>query len=147
MKNIFTVALLALSTATYSQSDFRWITGRWVGPGFGGSFEEVWSEPDANGDLMGMFRYSDTAGVVQFYEFWILNETGMKLRHFNPDFTAWEEKSDYVDFEMIEATENKITLKGLSYELIAENELEIHLKMKHGETVTTEVFILKRISK
>ena len=147
MKKLFFIGLLALSLSSFSQeSDFSWIAGRWVGPGFGGVFEEVWSEPDINGDVMGMFRYADSAGAVQFYEFWVLDETGMKLRHFNPDFTAWEEKGEFIDFTMISTSENKITFKGLTYELVAEDELEIQLKMKRGDKVTTEVFNLKRLS-
>ncbi|MBR08835.1 MAG: hypothetical protein CMP48_14300 [Rickettsiales bacterium] len=145
MKNLCALLFVCISFSSFSQEhDFGWISGRWVGPGFGGTFEEVWSEPDSNGDLMGMFRYFDSEGKVQFYEFWILNETGLKLRHFNDDFTAWEEKAEFIDFSMIESSKNKITLKGLTYELIAADEVEIHLDMKHGEEVKTEVFRLKK---
>lgn len=105
----------------------------------------MWSEPDANGALMGMFRYFDTEGKVQFYEFWVLDETGMKLRHFNPDFTAWEDKTEFIDFTMVETSESKVTLKGLSYELVSENEMKISLRMKRGEEVKMEIFNLKRV--
>lgn len=93
---------------------------------------------------MGMFRYFDSEGKVQFFEFWTLDETGLKLRHFNSDFTAWEEKEEFIDFSMIEASPTKLTLKGLTYELIADDELEIHLDLKEGDEITTEVFRLKR---
>ncbi|RED98929.1 hypothetical protein C7460_109121 [Marinoscillum furvescens DSM 4134] len=135
--------LLLISISSMAQ-DFSWLTGRWVGPGFGGVFEEVWSEPDVNGHLMGMFRYADSAGAVQFYEFWVLDETGLKLRHFNPDFTAWETKDEFIDFSMIKSTQGLLELKGLIYELIGEDQLKISLDLKHGDTVRTEVFILKR---
>ncbi len=141
------ILFLLISSSAYSQSTdhFRWLTGTWTGPGFGGTFEEVWSEPDANGALMGMFRYFDTEGKVQFYEFWVLDETGMKLRHFNPDFTAWEDKTEFIDFTMVETSESKVTLKGLSYELVSENEMKISLRMKRGEEVKMEIFNLKRV--
>ncbi len=145
MKKLLLPLLLLVSFATTAQEhDFSWITGRWTGPGFGGTFEEIWSEPDSNGDMIGMFRYFDASGKVQFYEFWILNETGLKLRHFSGDFTAWEDKEEFVDFSMIESTANKFTLKGLTYELVGEDELEIHLDMKDEGEVTTEIFHLKR---
>ncbi len=147
MKKLLFTGLMVISLSAIGQNDdFSWITGRWVGPGFGGMFEEVWSEPDVNGDVMGMFRYADSAGAVQFYEFWVLDETGMKLRHFNPNFTAWEEKTEFIDFTMVSTSDKKITLKGLTYELVAEDQLEIQLKMKRGDKVTTEVFNLKRLS-
>lgn len=146
MKNAFLLLSLSfISFITTSQaSDFGWLSGQWTGAGFGGTFEEIWSEPDANGNLMGMFRYSDEEGEIQFYEFWILDSSGLKLKHFNPDFSGWEEKADFIDFSMIEASKNKIILKGLTYELINENELEIHLDLKEGEEITTEVFLLKK---
>jgi hypothetical protein len=125
-------------------SAFDWIIGSWEGPGFGGHFEEVWSKPDKDGNLMGMFRYSTDEGVG-FYEFWILSRKGMKLRHFNPDFTAWEAKDDWVNFEMIEYDEKLIRMKGLVYELTSDNELKITLKLKEGDEIKTEIFQLKRV--
>jgi hypothetical protein len=150
MKKVFIFSLftlIAISTFSQNSEHFEWLTGTWKGPGFGGTFEEVWSEPDTNGQLMGMFRYFDKDGSVQFLEFWILDETGMKLKHFDPDFKAWEEKEDFIDFRMVETTETKVTLKGLSYERTSKNEMVVSLKMKQGEEVKTEVFNLKRVKK
>lgn len=143
MKELLVAGFLLIGLSSIAQ-DFSWLTGRWVGPGFGGVFEELWSEPDVNGDLMGMFRYADSAGAVQFYEFWVLDETGLKLRHFNPDFTAWESKEDYIDFTMKKAETGKLQLKGLVYELIAEDQLKISLDLRRGDTVKTEIFVLTR---
>ncbi len=139
------IMLIGLSAFAQNSEHFKWLTGTWEGPGFGGTFEETWSKPDANGQLMAMFRYTNTAGEVVFYEFWVLNEEGMKLRHFNPDFTAWEDKTDYVNFKMIETTEDKITLKSLIYERVSDNEMKISLTLKSDGGIKTEVFNLKKI--
>lgn len=146
MRSLTFAITMAMCTATFAQeqTDFAWLTGTWVGPGFGGTFEETWSEPDANGQLMGMFRYTDSSGSVQFYEFWILNGLGLKLKHFNPDFTGWEEKADYIDFKMVETTSSKITLKGLIYERLSENQMKVSLKIRTGDQVNLEIFNLKR---
>lgn len=145
-KSILLSTLLILSIALQAQDvkHFEWLTGTWKGPGFGGIFEEVWSKPDASGQLMGMFRYSSNEGEIKFYEFWVLSKDGMKLRHFNPDFTAWEDKEKFIDFKMVETSENKVTLKGLTYERISDNEMKISLRLKEGEEVKTEIFNLKR---
>ncbi|MFT6865457.1 MAG: hypothetical protein ACJA08_000275 [Cyclobacteriaceae bacterium] len=86
MKQLSLLTLLSISLSVFSQSQSpnAWLTGTWKGPGFGGTMEEIWSEPDADGKLMGMFRYSYSSGVVQFYEFWVLDDSGMKLKHFTP---------------------------------------------------------------
>ncbi len=142
---LITLLLVGFSILAQQKPDFRWLAGTWRGPGFGGSFEEVWSEPDANGKLMGMFRFLDERGNLQFYEFWILDETGLKLKHFNPDFTGWEEKGDFIHFKMVTVEPNKVILKGLIYELLPNGTLKISLDLKNGDEVRTEVFELKRV--
>lgn len=121
MKRLFALLfLITLVNSAFAQNPehFTWITGSWVGPGFGGTMEEVWSEPDENGTIMGMFKHYTQDGKITFYEFWTLDETGMKLRHFNPDMTAWEGKEDWVTFKMIETTPSKIVMDGFVYERI-----------------------------
>ncbi|MEQ8470192.1 MAG: DUF6265 family protein [Marinoscillum sp.] len=146
MKSTITLLLIiiGLNANTQDISKCTWLVGTWTGPGFGGSFEEVWSEPDENGIMMGMFRYLNPAGEIQFYEFWLLDSSGMRLKHFNADFSGWEEKSDFVTFNMIETTDTKVSMKSLSYELMENGEMEIQLTLKNEGKVKTEVFRLKR---
>jgi len=124
-------------------NNYTWLAGHWTGDGFGGVSDEVWSLP-ADGIMMGMYRNIQDGKVV-FYEFITLDETGMKLKHFEPDMKAWEEKADFVHFELIEATANKLSFKGLSFELKSKNEMEIALRMKRGDKVETEYFHMKRV--
>lgn len=127
-----------------SQYPYSWITGTWVGNGFGGISEEVWSEPSSDGVIMGSFRHTSLEGVINFYEFFLLDSTGLKLKHFNPDFSGWEEKEKFVHFKMIEVTENAIVLKGLVYERLSDTEMEIRLDLKEGDKKWTEVFKMQR---
>ncbi len=124
-------------------NNYTWLAGHWTGDGFGGVSDEVWSMP-ADGVMMGMYRNIQDGKVV-FYEFITLDESGMKLKHFEPDMQAWEEKADFVHFEMIEATPSKLSFKGLTFELKSKNEMEIALKMKRNGKVETEVFKMKRV--
>lgn len=128
-----------------SDVSFSWLTGTWKGEGFGGILEEVWSSPDKNGTIMGMFRHIGDSSIVTFYEFWVMDSLGMKLKHYSPDMVGWEEKDDYVTFERVSFEKGKVTLNGLSYEQRSENEMVITLKLKNGDKIDTEVFEMKRV--
>lgn len=94
---------------------------------------------------MGTYRHHRADGEINFYEFFLLDSTGLKLRHFNPDMTAWEDKEEFLHFKLVEFTDKKIILKGLIYELIRPNEMKIYLDMKEEDgSVRTEVFTMRR---
>ncbi len=156
MKNLTVFTLLLIITTAFSLvenpgeisnnrfdiNDYEWLVGSWKGDGFGGISEEVWSEP-VDGTMMGMYRhYKD--GKLNFYEFLLLDETGLRLKHFHPDLKGWEEKDDMVFFEMIESSPNKITMKGLTFEKKSDSLFIINLKMKRGDKIETEVFTMKK---
>lgn len=123
---------------------YAWLAGEWVGDGFGGTSEELWSLPSADGTMMGTYRHHKGDGSLNFYEFMVMDSTGLRLKHFNPDMVSWETKEDYVHFELIEFTENKILLKGLVFERVSDSEMEIRLDLKNGDKKWTEVFKMKR---
>lgn len=133
----------ALSEDKFDINNYAWLAGHWTGDGFGGTSDEVWSLP-AGGAMMGVYRNIQDGKVV-FYEFITLDETGMKLKHFNPDMKAWEEKEDFVHFELIEATADKLIFKGLTMERKSDTEMDISLKMKENGEAHTEVFHMKRV--
>ena len=124
-------------------NNYTWLAGHWTGDGFGGISDEVWSLP-ADGVMMGVYRNIQD-GKVAFYEFITLDETGMKLKHFNPDMKAWEEKEDFVHFELIEATADKLSFKGLTFERKSDTEMEIALRMNNKGKIETEIFKMKRV--
>ncbi len=146
MKTLLTTLLICITLGVNAQNNpsYAWLAGTWVGDGFGGTSEEVWSQPSEDGTMMGVYRHHKGDSSLNFYEFLVLDETGMKLKHFTPDLVSWEEKEDFVHFEVIEFTETKIVLKGLSFELKSENEMEIRLDLKDGDKKWTEVFSMKR---
>ena len=145
MKPTLFSLLLILSFYSYSQTDFSWLEGSWRGPGFGGIMEEFWSSPDQNGNMIGMFRHSNEDGTINFMEFWQLTKNGLKLKHFNPDMTGWEEKQDFIDFKFVNSEKNKLVLEGLIYELSDKGTLKISLEMKQGDKVSIEHFELTKV--
>lgn len=124
---------------------YSWLEGSWKGDGFDGSSEEVWSSPSADGKMMGVYRHHKADGSLNFYEFLILDEEGIRLKHFTPQLIGWEEKSDYVTFEMIRYDENTIEMKGLTFKRISPDKMEIYLKLMddNGE-IRTETFHMVR---
>ena len=128
-------------------SDFEFLVGYWEGSGFGGQSEEMWMPP-RDGRMFGIFKQSSDS-QLQFSEFLeIAQEAGtfvVRLRHFNNDFTAWEEKAEYVTFPLVSVETNKAVFRGLSYELIAEDQLQIELVLQSGDgSRRTEFFNLTR---
>ena len=128
---------------SFDIENYAWIAGHWTGDGFGGTSEELWS-PAQNGIMMGVYRHHDADGKLVFYEFLTIDSTGMKLKHFNADMTAWETKEEMVHFEMIEALPNKLVMKGLIMEKISDDEMNISLRLNQGGEIVTEVFHMKR---
>ncbi len=127
-----------------NQVEYAWLAGSWTGDGFGGTSQEVWSQPDEQGVMMGMYRHYRANGELNFYEFILLDQNGMRLKHFDPDLKAWEEKEDYLHFEMVEIDEGRIEMKGLVLEQTGDDKMEIRLDMKRGEKKWTEVFHMQR---
>lgn len=104
----------------------------------------MWSTPSEDGTMMGTYRHHNESGKIHFYEFMVMDSTGLRLKHFNPDMVGWETKEDFVHFELIAFETDKIILKGLIFERKSETEMEIHLDLKEGEKKWTEVFSMKR---
>lgn len=157
MKTLSLIFALALSTLFFSNisepaanpifdiNDYTWLVGSWEGDGFGGISHETWEKP-INGTMMGMYRHINAEGELVFYEFLLLDETGLRLKHFNPDLTGWEEKDHMTTFEMISFSKDKIELKGLTFERTSDTEMVISLKMSRSDEVYTEIFNMKRMN-
>ena len=99
--------------------DVAWLVGNWSGEAFGASFEEHWNPPSA-GSMIGFFKLLD-GDDVSFYELLLLVEEegslALKVKHFNPDFSAWEEKEDYVTFRYIMSDGDAVHFSGISFYL------------------------------
>lgn len=147
MKNLLFALFLTVSLSLQAQNadpNYAWLSGTWTGDGFGGTSEEMWSQPSEDGTMMGTYRHHKGDGSLNFYEFMIFDSTGLRLKHFNPDMKGWESKEDFVHFKMIETTENKIVLEGLIFERKSDMKMEIKLDLKDGDKKWTEVFKMTR---
>jgi len=95
-----------------------WIQGRWQGPGIEGhAAVENWLPPTGN-TMVGTFIQTDSAGDIMFTEhMYLMEEAGslvLRLKHFNPDLTGWEEKDDTTSFPLRAITPCRADFRALT---------------------------------
>ncbi len=118
-----------------------WLAGRWVGEGLGGFNEETWNPPRA-GVMTGMYRLLKADKTVLYEFLLIMEEKGslvLKLRHFNPDFSAWEEKAKTIDFPLVAVEPGTVHFDGLSFIRQDDGSLRIYLLLRDKAGVEREV--------
>lgn len=115
--------------------DADWLVGSWTGTAFGKNFEEVWNAPTAD-SMIGLFKLYDDEGV-SFYELLLMTvENGtlsLKVKHFSPEFVAWEEKSDFINFKLVKLEENALHFSGISFYRRGDNHIDGWIVMRKGE--------------
>ncbi|KJD33223.1 hypothetical protein PW52_14335 [Tamlana sedimentorum] len=112
--------------------NIAWISGNWKGEAFGGKTEENWSKP-SGGSMMATFKLIDKNEVV-FYEIEIIREIEnsllLQLKHFGNDLKGWETKDETVDFPLIKLTSTKAIFKGMTFEKVNDNEMNVYVDIK-----------------
>ncbi|HEX2059691.1 MAG TPA: DUF6265 family protein [Thermoanaerobaculia bacterium] len=120
-------------------ADMAWLAGHWKGEALGGISEEIWSPP-MNGVMMGMYRLVRDGKVV-FYELLTLSEKDgslvIRLKHFNPDMTGWEEKDKYVEFPLVSKSDGRIHFAGMTF-VPKGDHLTVFLAIRQKDGTTRE---------
>ena len=93
---------------------------------------------------MGSYRHFDADGNINFYEYFLLDSSGLVLKHFDRDFVGWEEKDGFVSFQTKEITDTKVIMEGMTYEYLTDSTMKIYVDIAGKEGVHTEVFTMKR---
>ena len=97
--------------------------------------------------MVGLFKLMHE-GNVSFYEIMLITEEegtiSLKVKHFNPDFSAWEEKEDYVNFRFIKAEENAVHFSGISFYRISDDEMHAYIVMRQNEEIREEKIVYRR---
>lgn len=130
-------------------ADAAWLAGSWSGTAFGARFEEVWNAPSA-GSMVGLFKLFDDDGV-KFYEILLLTvddgTLSLKVKHFNADFTAWEEKPDYVNFKLVKTEADALHFGGLSFYRRGADAMDGYIVMRSGEELQEHHLTYSRTSR
>lgn len=118
--------------------DAAWLVGSWTGTAFGQTFEEVWNPPSAD-SMVGLFKLYGDDGVA-FYEILLMivedDSLSLKVRHFNPDFTAWEDKDEDVTFRLVKKEPDALHFSGLSFYRRSDNAIDGYIVMRNKDGVT-----------
>lgn len=129
-------------------ADVSWMVGSWTGSAFEGTFEEVWNAPSAD-SMVGMFKLMKD-DKVEFYELLLLVEENrtlnLKVKHFNGDFSAWEDKEDYVNFRLVLLEKDAVHFSGISFHRVNDDEIHAYLALHDGDKVWEEKLIYHRSS-
>ena len=128
--------------------ELDWLAGSWKGEGLGGLAEEQWSAASA-GSLVGTFKLI-SGGEPSFYEIFVISDEGdgvtLRLKHFNPDLTGWEEKDDYVTFSLVKLGDREAYFGGLTYRSPSPDKLFVFLAMRRGGRLEEVEFSFDRVS-
>lgn len=118
-----------------------WLEGCWAGPGFDGEMSECWMRT-ASGELVGAFQYS-ADGALQFSEMLMIGTAGdafgYHVKHFNRDFSGWEENGEQVTFEFQALEGDRVVFSGLVLEPDGADAMRAYLDMRSAEGVVSTV--------
>jgi hypothetical protein len=127
--------------------DVSFLAGAWAGEGFGGTFEEVWTRPAA-GSMVGLFKLMQD-GAPTIYEIQTITEEEgslvWKVKHFNSDFTAWEDKAEFVSFQLVKIEEGAAYFDGLTLMRDGEN-LVVYLATSEKGATHEEELVYRPLS-
>ena len=127
-----------------------WLVGHWSGEGIAGvAAHESWLPP-SGGTMVGTFVQETGEGEVMFTEhMYLAEEDGslvVKLKHFNPDLTGWEEKDEMVSFPLLAIEECAAYFSALTYRCDGADGLLVAVRVKGaGEAAEELVFRFTRI--
>jgi len=132
-----------------SVADMAWMAGSWNCEALGGLAEEIWSAP-RNGGMMGMFRLIKNGSPVFYELFTLVEDNGsliLRLKHFNPNMTGWEEKDQTIDFPLVAKEPGVIYFDGMTFKRESPDAVTIFLAIhsKKDGGVREEAFRYTRV--
>jgi len=94
-----------------------------------------------------MFKFMGDEEVA-FYELMLLAEEEgslvLKVKHFSADFTAWEDKEDYINFRLVSIEPEAVHFSGLSFYKVNENEFIGYIALHNEDKVWEEKLVYRR---
>lgn len=124
-------------------AEFEWMTGYWEGTGIGGNRAvENWLPP-VGGTMVGSFIQADAEDGIQFTEhMYLMEEDGtviLRVKHFNADFTGWEDAEGMVTFRLLEAEHCAAYFGGLTLRCDGDDGYAVFLLMRNSAGETNEL--------
>lgn len=126
--------------------DAHWLVGSWSGTAFGKRFEEVWNAPSA-ASMVGMFKLFDEDGVSMYELMALTMEEGtlsLKIRHFDADFTAWEERTEDVTLKLVKKDDDELHFGTISFYRRSDDHIDAYILFQNGEDIFEQPIVYKR---
>lgn len=127
--------------ANVAQMD--WLVGRWEGTGIDGHRAvESWLAPFGE-TMVGTFVQTDASGGIMFSEHMYLMQEGgslvLKLKHFNPDLTGWEDAEGMQRFRLLSVEPCRALFSGLTIRCDGDGRLLIAVRMRARDGSISEL--------
>jgi hypothetical protein len=127
-------------------SDMKWMVGSWAGEGFGAKLQETYSD-QAGGQMPGHFSIV-ADGKPGMYEFVMIAQVGPSLeyrvRHINPDMTAWEDKANFIRFPLVAVVGDTWYFDGLTIRRTGPDAAEHVVRVGHKGGKTEDAVLRYR---
>jgi hypothetical protein len=68
----------------------------------------------------------------------------LKVKHFNADFTAWEDKPDYVNFKLVKFSGDELHFGGISFYKRSDDTMDAYIVMRNGDEVSEQHMTYER---
>lgn len=124
-----------------SLQEISWISGYWRGEAFGGTTEEIWSDPLGNSMMFSFKLVVDNE--IQFYEVGGITENNntllLQLKHFHGDFKGWEKKDETIDFKLVKVEKDRVYFDEFTFEKISDNEINLYVVVHNKDGSREEV--------
>jgi len=126
-----------------SLADMRWLVGHWRGVGIGGApAVENWL-PATGPTMVGTFIQQTSEGDIRFTEhMYLMEEEGslvLRLKHFNADLTAWEDKEGMASFRLLEIGDCAAYFHALTLRCDGEGGLTVAVRMQSDKPEPQEL--------
>ena len=100
--------------------------------------------------MIGMYRLVHE-GATTLYEFQLIEEEAgslvLKVKHFDADLRAWEEKEDYVSFPLVKLTKSAVYFEGLTLIRVGEDQMQAFIVISRaGEVEEVELTYRRTIN-
>ena len=97
--------------------------------------------------MVGMFKLFGDDGVAM-YELMVMTvEDGtlsLKIRHFNPDFTAWEDKTEDVTLQLVKKEDNALHFGMVSFYRRNDDRIDAYILFRDGDEVFERLIAYER---
>ncbi len=128
-------------------ADAAWLSGRWVGEGMGGTFQQGMSDP-AQGRIAGYFTLARNDSIV-FHQLILLVEhegsLTLKVKHFTADFVGWEEKDKALEFPLVSASPDELAFSAMTFRRTGPDTMTLTIRMTSRDgTLRDEVLRYRR---